>query len=105
MTLVNHAVVTFGLKAMRTARLTGGGWRALRPRQEVGDLGRDDLLRIAGAEARLHHRRRIDIDLHRGLAAAEHIALEIRRDIEHERVLPGVHQRNDVALGDRPRRA
>ena len=33
------------------------------------DLGRDDLLRVAGAEAGLHHRGGIDVDLDRGRAA------------------------------------
>ena len=68
MTLVNHEVVTLGLKAMRTSRLTGDGLRALRTRHKIGDLGRDDLLRVAGPEARLHHRGRIDIHLNRGSA-------------------------------------
>ena len=34
-------------------------------RQEIGKLIGDDLLDIPGAEPRLHHRGRIDIDLER----------------------------------------
>ena len=64
MTLVNHAVVTLGLKAMRTTRLTGDSGRAFRPGEKIVDLGRDDLLRVAGPEPRLHHRGRIDIELY-----------------------------------------
>ena len=52
----------------------------------------------------MHHRRRVNVDLQRWLAPREHVALEIRRDVDDERVTSGIHQRNDVALGDRPRR-
>jgi hypothetical protein len=78
--------------------------RALRVGDEVGDFRRHDLLRIAGPEARLHHRGRVDIDLKRGLAAGQDVALEIWRDVDHERVSTGVHQWDDVALGDPLRR-
>ena len=72
--------------------------------EEIRDLGADDLLRIAGAKARLHHRRRIDIDLKLGLASSQNVALEVRRDIDHEGEFSGVHRRNDVPFGDQLRR-
>ncbi len=98
MTLVNQAVVTFGLNAIRTSRLTGRQRRAFGMREEVRDLGSDDLLRIAGSESGLDHGGRVDIDLEARLAAGKHVALEIRRNVDHERVLPGVHQLHDIAL-------
>ena len=102
-TLVNHAVVTLGLKAIRTTRLTGAGAVPC-AREKVADLGGDDLLRVAGPEARLHHRGRVDIHLDRGLASAENVALKIGRDVDHERIFAGIHQGDDVPLGDRLRR-
>ena len=101
---VNQDVSTLGLKAIRTSRLIGDARRALRPRQEVGDLGRDDLLRVIGADAGLHHRRRIDVELDRGLAAGQNVAREIRWDVEHERIAACIHRRDDVAFGDQVRR-
>src|SRR5271169_2578737 len=73
-------------------------------RYEIIDLVRDDLLRVAGAETRLHHRRRIDVDLEAGPAPRENVALEGRRNVDDERVGALVHQRDDVSLGDRPHR-
>src|SRR5262249_9756661 len=52
----------------------------------------------------LHHRGGIDIQLDRGLPPAENIALKIRRDADHECIPSAIHQRDDVAFGDRPRR-
>ena len=103
MTLVNHAVVTFGLKTTRTARLTGGGWAPPARDRKSGDLVHDDLLRISRAESALHHNGRIDIELNCGVTAAEHVALEVRRDIHHECEFARVHRRNDIAFGNRPR--
>jgi hypothetical protein len=51
---------------------------ALRAGNEVRYLAGDDLLRIAGAETRLHHRGRIDVDLNGGPAPAQNVALEVR---------------------------
>jgi hypothetical protein len=101
-TLVNHAVVTFGLNAMRTSRLTGRQRHAFRMGQEIGDLGRDDLLRVARPEARLHHRGRIDVDLDNRGGARRDVALEIRRDVDHEGVGPlfisGTISRSAISL-------
>ena len=72
--------------------------------EEVRDLGRDDLLRVAGPEPRLHHRGRVDVDLKPGLASAEDVALKVRRDVDDERVSSLVHQGNDVPFGDQLRR-
>ena len=103
-TLVNQAVVTLGLKAMRTARLTGGAaCRACVTTKSAISVV-DDLLRIARADAGLHHRRRVDATCSAGLRPAAHVALEMRRDVDDEGVPPGVHQPVDVALGDRLRR-
>ncbi len=79
-------------------------WGALRPRQVIGDLGRDDLLCVTGSEAGLHHRRGVDVELHRGPASGEDIAGEIGWDVDDERILSGIHQRYDVRFGDRLRR-
>ena len=103
-TLVNHAVVMFGLNADPHVEIDRRQRNAFRMGEEVGDLGRDDLLRIAGPEARLHHRGRIDVDLQPGPASAENVPLEVRRDVDDERVSSLVHQRNDVAFGDHLRR-
>ncbi len=73
-------------------------------REEIPDLVGNDLLRIAGTKPRLHHRGRIDVDLKLGLASRQHIALEIRRNIDHEGEFSGVHRGNDVSLGDQLRR-
>jgi hypothetical protein len=78
--------------------------RAFLAREQILDLGRDDLLRVAGPETGLDHRRRIDIDLNGRRAAAEDIFFEVRRYVDDEGVPPRIHQRNDVALGDRLRR-
>ena len=70
---------------------------------EILHLGQDDLLRIAGAEASLDHGGGVDVDLNGWLAAAENVALEIRRDVDDEGVSAGIHERDDIPLGDRPR--
>ena len=54
--------------------------RAFSARYEPIDLGRQDRLEVARAESGLHHCRRVDIDLYRGMAAAEDVALEAWRD-------------------------
>jgi hypothetical protein len=72
--------------------------------EEVRYLVGDDLLRIAGPETRLYHRGRVDVDLDRGPASAQNIALEVRGYVDHEGVPSPVHQRYDVALCDRLRR-
>ena len=87
MTLVNQAVVTLGLKAMRTTRLTGGDGRRLRVRERKSAISVvDDLLGVAGAEAGLHHGRGVDVDLQRRAAAGQHVALEVGRDVDDEGV-------------------
>ena len=83
-TLVNQAVVRFGLKAMLHIEIYRRQRHPLGMGEEIGDLGGDDLLGIAGAEPGLHHRGRIDVDLQPGLLSGQHIAFEIRRDIDHE---------------------
>ena len=73
-------------------------------REEILDLGRDDLLRIAGPEAGLDHRRRIDIDLN-GRARPPRTYFSKLGGMSTMKVYrPRIHQRNDVALGDRLRR-
>jgi len=71
---------------------------------KILDLGHDDLLRIAGAKAGLDHGGGIDVDLDGRFAAAENIALEVRRDVDDERVSAGVHERHNISLRDRLRR-
>ena len=64
--------------------------------EEIGDLGGDNLLRIAGSQPRLYHRRRIDVDLQRGLPSPQDIALEVGGNVDHEGKFPAVHRRNDI---------
>ena len=85
-TLVNQADVRFGLKAMRTSRSTGAGGTASRAGQKVFDLLGDDLLGVAGADARLHHRGGVHVDLDRGLASPQQVALKVGRDVDGEGV-------------------
>jgi hypothetical protein len=101
MTLVNHAVVTFGLNMIWTTRLTGA---AFRPRKKVPDLRADDLLGVAGTDPCLYHRGGIDIELHRRLAPAKDVALEVGRNVYDKGEPAGIHQRHDVPLGDGRRR-
>jgi hypothetical protein len=67
------------------------------------DLCRDDLLRVAGPEPGLHHRGRIHVQLDGRFPPGKHITFEMRRNVHHERVSSGIHQRDNVALGDRLR--
>jgi hypothetical protein len=67
----------------------------------LGDFGVDDLLGVARAKPRLNHGRRVDIDLNLRMAAGQHVALKVRRNIHDEGVLAHVHQVLDVALGKR----
>ena len=72
-TLVNQAVVRLGLNAMRTSRIHRRQRDTLRMGDEIRDLGGDDLLRITGAKAGLHHRGRVDIDLEHRLASRQNV--------------------------------
>ena len=65
MTLVNQAVVDVGVEGHADDELDRRQRRAFRAREKIADLGRDDLLRVAGADAGLHHRGRVDVDLDR----------------------------------------
>ena len=104
MTLVNQAVMTFGLYMMRTSRSTGDRWQTLRMRKKILDFGHDDLLRIAGAEAALHHHGRVHVDLKLRISAAEYVALEVRRNVDYKGIFADVHQRNDITFGNLLRR-
>ena len=69
-------------------------WRrgnAFRVRQKILDFGHDDLLRIVGAEAALHHHGCVDVDLKRRISAAQHVALEVRGNVDHKGVFADVH--------------
>ncbi|MCY1235322.1 hypothetical protein D9M72_479340 [compost metagenome] len=59
--------------------------------KEARDLAGDDLLDVAVAGKGLAHARRIDIELDGRRATGQQIRLEIRRDIERERIQPLVH--------------
>ena len=106
MTLVNQAVTTLGLKAMRTTWPIGAGggssWR-------VRNLAISSVricCGVAGADPRLHHGGGVDIDLQdRAGGRATQIALEMGRDIEDERVGADIHQPVDVASARRCGRA
>jgi DDE superfamily endonuclease len=78
--------------------------RALRTGEEIRNLVGSDLLGIAGSEPCLHHRRRVDVDLDRRVPSTQDVALEIRRDVDHESVPTLVHLRDDVPLGNELRR-
>ena len=84
MTLVNQDVVMFGLKAMRTSRLTGVAAVPSARERKSASSPVDDLLDVAGADAGLHHRGGIDVDLDRGVASGQHVALEVGRDVQDE---------------------
>jgi hypothetical protein len=77
---------------------------SLRMGEKIRHLGGDDLLGIAGPEAGLHHRGRIDVDLDRRLAPRKHILFEVGRDIDDEGVFSLVHQGHDILLDDLLRR-
>ena len=44
------------------------------------------------AQPGLYHGRGVDMELDRGLMAGQHIALEVRRDIDDEGELAGIHE-------------
>ena len=50
----------------------------------------NNILDIAVAGKGLAHARGVDVDLHFRLAAGQHIALEVRRNIDGESVAPGI---------------
>ncbi len=60
----------------------------------------DDLLNIAGPASRLAHRRGVADDLDRRLQVLGEVLLELRRDVDHEGVLAGIHVAVDVAERD-----
>jgi hypothetical protein len=68
---------------------------------KIIDLVGDDLLGIARTDADLDPGGCINVDLQFGIASAQHIALEMRRDVDDERVGSGIHQSVDVAFLDR----
>ena len=103
-TLVNQAVVRFGLNEIAHIEIHWRRPHTLRMGEEIRNLGADDLLCIAGAEAGLHHCRRIDIDLELRVPTCQNVALEVRRDIHHEGEFSAVHHRNDVPFGYQFRR-
>ena len=47
---------------------------------------RYDLLGVAGAEPRLHHRGGVDVELDAGRRVPQQVALEVGRDVDHEGV-------------------
>ena len=49
-----------------------------------------------GADARLGHRGRVDVQLHLGRTSGEHVRFEIRRNLEDEHEATRVHPRVDL---------
>ena len=71
---------------------------------EGADLLGDDALDVAGAGLGLALAGGVHVELDRRLAAGQHVALEVGRDVEHEGVAPGVHvavHLGEVELGRR----
>jgi hypothetical protein len=104
MILLNHADSTFGLKADAHDKIDRRQRSAFRPRQKILDLGRYNLFRVTRPNPRLCHRRGVDVELDRRSASGEHIAGEIRRYVDDERISAGIHERHDVPFGNRLRR-
>jgi O-acetyl-ADP-ribose deacetylase (regulator of RNase III) len=67
---------------------------------ELADLGLDDRLDVAAAGERLGHAGGVDVELDRRRAARQHVALEVRRDVEGEGVEPGIHARVHLGMVD-----
>ena len=70
---------------------------------EFVDFAGDDLLDVAVAGEGLAHERGIDIELDRRYAPGQHIALESRRDVQHEGVVAPVHAGVDLCQRDHDR--
>ena len=70
--------------------------------EEIGHLAGNDALDIAAAGEGLPYARRVDVELNFIPAAAtiQHVALEVRRDIEGEGVGPLVHAAIHLACSD-----
>ena len=90
-TLLNHDETAFGLNSLRTTRLTGGAGDLLGAVQERRDAIVDDVPDVAGADAGLLHRGRVDVHLDGRVAAGAQVVLEARRDHDDEHQPPLVH--------------
>lgn len=101
-TLVNQAVVRFGLKAI-DVEIDCRKWPDLGTRKKVANLGGDNLLGIAGTDARLHQGGGIHVELEPRPASRKQVSLKIGRNVYHEGELAGVHQTLDVLPDNRPR--
>lgn len=64
------------------------------------DLGHDDGLDVAAAGESLGHAGGIDVELDGRAAPRQHVALEVRRDVEREGVHLGIHARVHFGPGD-----
>ena len=77
--------------------------RVLRAPEEAGDLVREDIPDVAGADAGLLHGGRIDVDLQFGLRPARRSASYARRDDDDKHIRPIIHQAVDLRGPDRSR--
>jgi hypothetical protein len=72
---------------------------------EFVDLALHDLLHVAAAREGLAHACGVHVQLQRGRAATQHVALQARGDAQHEGVAAGVHAGVHLLGGDQLRRA
>jgi hypothetical protein len=75
------------LKRARNARSTGGAALPAVALDELVDLAHHHLLDVAAAGEGLGHARGVNVELDRRRLAGQHVALEIRRNIQHEGVV------------------
>ncbi|MNJ65573.1 hypothetical protein D3C77_615910 [compost metagenome] len=72
--------------------------------QELGNLAGGDALDVASAGECLAHLGGVHIQLRRRLASGQQVALEVRRDVQGEGVVAGIHAAVHLVEVDQLRR-
>jgi hypothetical protein len=95
----NQALRQAGLKRIAQGQVHRWRGTAAIALDELVDFAHHDLLDVAAAGKGLAHARGIHIELDGRRAPRQHVALEVRRNIERKGIKPRIHA--DIDLGQR----
>lgn len=90
MTAPNQLCASVGLNRTRSASSTRDRRARTRAFHEFGNFALHDLLDVAAARESLAHPRSVNVELQAGLASRKYVSLKIGRDVESERIAPGI---------------